>query len=342
MAYIKNKCNFQECEKWAQPGGIRGRCIRHGGGCNRRRCENTGCTKFTQRGGIPNRCFRHGGGLRCDEAECTKKARKSIRGTGKNNRCVRHGGGDRCEYSGGCRNAVQVSPRGTGIRHHCSQHGGGDRCEEWCCKALSNPSFALFSHPETGIGLCTHAARNMVHVAMVKGDYQLADNLKLRFGFKRDLVLRAEHVFYHELVKLVPKLTELRRVLDETVLSKLIGKTKILQDPRPDYFYLYPDTNIGLHGEFDEYEGHEENMDRLCKIAHHAGCQMTHVYYFRVKGYLGTPQALCRRVVKNNVAYYVMTDRGRNVLREVARYVEECVESMYNGKPPESMFVKVF
>lgn len=334
-------CFFPECKKWAQAGGIPGRCIIHGGGGNRKRCEEMGCTKFVQHGGIPNRCTRHGGGVKCDEPNCKKKARKSIRGTGKPYRCIKHGGGDRCEYPQRCPNAIQVSPRGTGVQYRCSKHGRGDRCEDLCCEPLSNPSFALFCHPETGVGLCTHAARNMVYQAIVSGDYQLADDLKTRFGFKRDLVLRAEHVFYYELVKLVPKLIRLRRVLDESVLSKLIGKTKSLEDPRPDYFHLYPDTNIGLHGEFDEYEGHEEDADRLRKIAHHAGCH--HVYYFRVKGHLHTPQAVCRRVVKHNVAYYVMTDRGRDVLREVALYVEECVESMYNGKPPpENTFIKIF
>jgi hypothetical protein len=43
----------------------------------------------------------------------------------------------------------------------------------------------------------------------VRGDEQLAEQLKQHFGFKSRLVLRAEHVFYYELVKMVPRLASL-------------------------------------------------------------------------------------------------------------------------------------
>lgn len=174
----------------------------------------------------------------------------------------------------------------------------------------------------------------MVIQAMTAGDKDLADHLKKQFGFKGDLVLRAEHVFYHELVKLVPQLTSLRRVLDESVLSKLLGKTKSLEDPRPDYFHLNEVTNIALHGEFDEKDDHEEDERRLRVIAHHAGCSADRVYYFRVKACLGRPQALCQRVLRKEMAYYQMTERGREVLEEVANYVRWCLERMDAGEPP--------
>ena len=175
----------------------------------------------------------------------------------------------------------------------------------------------------------------MVMQALTAGDHQLADQLKRHFAFKRDLVLRAEHAFYHELVKLVPELTWLRRVLDESVLSKLVGKIKSLEDPRPDYFHLNAATNIGLHGEFDEGENHEEDDGRLRVIASHAGCGAERVYYFRVKGHLGTPAALCKRVIQKGMAYYQTTAEGKRVLEEVAAYVRWCIERMQEGKPPE-------
>ncbi len=164
----------------------------------------------------------------------------------------------------------------------------------------------------------------MVIQALTAGVTELADRLKRRFGFKRDLLLRAENVFYYELVKLVPELASLRRVLDESVLSKLVGKSKSLEDPRPDYFHLNEDTNIGLHGEFDETDDHEEDAGRLRVIAHHAGCGDERVYYFRVKARLGTPEAVCERVVRRDVAYYRLTERGRAVLAEVAGFVRWC------------------
>jgi hypothetical protein len=46
----------------------------------------------------------------------------------------------------------------------------------------------------------------MIYRHIVEGDGRRADDLKRYFGFKRDLVLRAEHAFYYELVKLVPSL----------------------------------------------------------------------------------------------------------------------------------------
>ena len=112
----------------------------------------------------------------------------------------------------------------------------------------------------------------MIIEAQMNGDNDLADKLKRHFRFKQDLTLRAEHVFYYELVKLVPALTSLRRVLDQPVLSKLVGKAKCMEDPRPDYFHFDSKTNIALHGEFDEQDDHEESMERLRVIAHHAGC----------------------------------------------------------------------
>ena len=180
----------------------------------------------------------------------------------------------------------------------------------------------------------------MIYRHIVEGDGRRADDLKRYFGFKRDLVLRAEHAFYYELVKLVPELTQLRRVLDESVLSRLLGKSKTVDEPRPDYFHLHPQTNIALHGEFDENDGHEESIDRLRKIAHHAGCNR--VYYFRVRGHIGTSQAVCRRVIQQDVAYYIVTQRGRKVLQDVARYAKMCVKCMYAGIPPSGMFIQKF
>lgn len=181
----------------------------------------------------------------------------------------------------------------------------------------------------------------MVIEAQTNGDNDLADKLKRHFRFSKDLILRAEHIFYYELVKLVPALTSLRRVLDGTVLSKLVGKAKCMEDPRPDYFHFDMKTNIALHGEFDERNDHEESMERLRTIAHHAGCG-DRVYYFRVKGRLDTPEALCKRVTRQGMVLYQMTADGKRVVSEVASYVRACIDKMGAGIPPSTFSVPHF
>jgi hypothetical protein len=131
-------------------------------------------------------------------------------------------------------------------------------------------------------------------------------------------------------------------VLDETVLAKLLGKTKSVEDFRPDYFHLDEETNLALHGEFDERDGHEENEERLRVIAHHAGCGVDRVYYFRVKGHLGTPRALCKRITRKDIVYYRMTQHGMRVLGEVAAFVRECLECMSEGLLPEGFAIQRF
>ncbi|EWM27138.1 hypothetical protein Naga_100010g84 [Nannochloropsis gaditana] len=94
----------------------------------------------------------------------------------------------------------------------------------------------------------------MVISAAEQNSMKLVKTRKRHVDFRRELVLREEHVFYHELVKMVPKLASLRRMLDDSVLSKLVGKSRSLEDSLPDYYHLNEATNIALHGEFHEEE----------------------------------------------------------------------------------------
>jgi hypothetical protein len=123
-------------------------------------------------------------------------------------------------------------------------------------------------------------------------------------------------------------------VLDESVLAKLIGKTKSMEDPRPDYYHFDESTNMALHGEFDENDDHEECEKRLRIIAHHAGCGSERTFYFRVKARLGTSEALCQKVINKHVVYYRLTCRGMEVLAEVAGYAQYCVDQMRANRPP--------
>ena len=55
-------CSAPDCARVAVPGGINGRCKKHGGGA---RCLEPGCDKAAQSVRIKGRCTTHGGGLRC-------------------------------------------------------------------------------------------------------------------------------------------------------------------------------------------------------------------------------------------------------------------------------------
>lgn len=123
-------------------------------------------------------------------------------------------------------------------------------------------------------------------------------------------------------------------MLDQSVFAKLFDKTKELTGPRPDYFHFNIATNMALHGEFDEDDGHEDSHDRLRKIAHYAGCGSERVYYFLVNACIGTDHALLRRVKCNQGLYYKMTPIGYGVLDRVVEYVEECCDLMEANQPP--------
>jgi len=154
------------------------------------------------------------------------------------------------------------------------------------------------------------------------------------FHFKRDVACRAEQAFYYALVRRVPHLKELERVLDESVLSKLLGKAKCVNDPRPDYFHFYQPTNMALLGEFDETDNHEDSSQRLATICHHAGCGIERTYVFRVRAHIGGSNAVCVRRSHRGSVHYVLTQRGMEILNNVVEYVQHCLRLMRDGIPP--------
>jgi len=168
----------------------------------------------------------------------------------------------------------------------------------------------------------------------MSGDKKTAVKLKKHFGFVRDLVTRAEHVFYQELVKRVPQLSTMIRVLDGTISSGLFGKQKCLEDPRPDYFHLDEEAGMALHGEFDETRNHEDNDERLQVIAHQAGVGVERVYVFRVQADIGGKYAVCEQARHGHVAFYKMTKHGYKVLDNVVAHVRQCLDSMAKGILP--------
>jgi hypothetical protein len=83
------------------------------------------------------------------------------------------------------------------------------------------------------------------------------------FGFQKDLVLRAEHAWFHRINVVIPALRRVTRIYD-TSLAKTVGQQKAATDPRADVFSLFDDgtMRLGLHDEFDATPDHEDSTAR--------------------------------------------------------------------------------
>jgi hypothetical protein len=181
--------------------------------------------------------------------------------------------------------------------------------------------------------MCTFAARCMISAADTLFEKQ---SLMNHFRFKRNLVMRGEHAFYHTLCLLVPELSMSERVLDESVLTAQLGKRKSLHDPRPDYFHYFGGSNIGLalHGEYDESPNHEDCDDRLKVIADAAGCGIDSTYIFRVMAWHDTKRSLCVRRVYRENAYFMITEEGIRVAKVTAQIIKERLTWISKGLNP--------
>jgi hypothetical protein len=98
-------------------------------------------------------------------------------------------------------------------------------------------------------------------------DSDTFERLRRHFGFKHDLILRAEQVFYFELCKRLPELKNLERYIDVPITE---AKGTSLYEPKPDQFHFL--KGVGLHGEHDEHSNHEQSRDREEIIAAIADC----------------------------------------------------------------------
>jgi hypothetical protein len=350
-------CNFVDengelCTKRVQSSsqftGIPGRCKRHVGGnrCQKEGCE-TSAPNSTRCTGLPGMCTDHGGGTRCEHEDETE-GENNVQGCCPNSAQIKKGGTPgMCESHGGAKRipkiclkcgkkAARCSTRKTGIPGMCVACGGDNRCEKPCCTALPGiPTVAKHIHPDTGEGICTAFARNMVAEALFEKNEEDVQRLMKYFDFKRKLVFRAEQAFFCALNKAAPELRQFESAIDTSVLKQFYGKNKSTEDRRPDAFFLCRETNVALHFEYDENTYHEDDDTRLTLIANQAGCGPDAVYVVRVNGHQNTNDSLCtRRIYKNEHAYYELTEQGNQVVTRVADYMKECVDQMKLGILP--------
>ena len=161
--------------------------------------------------------------------------------------------------------------------------------------------------------MCTFAYRQIVIDARIKGDEAKAVEVERLSTFKQFLFLRTEHVNYFEFVEEVPRLKDLRRALDETIV---FTQDKGAYRLKPDYFHLNETTTIALHSEFNE-NTQEDNRNRLQHIAHEAGCGWEKDFYFRVVAHIDNRAlALCKRGSDQYGDCYDITPRGKDMLKE--------------------------
>jgi hypothetical protein len=321
-------------------------CTQHGGGD---RCQHIDCDKSAAHSksgmGTVGMCFQHGGGDCCkhvdDEGnrDCNSSAANSKNGEGVQGMCVKHKGGNRCQHINAdgiqdCDFSAQHCKTGNGNNDMCKRHGGGDRCQQICCK--TDPTVASGRHPDTGEMMCTQAMRHAVILAS-ENDSVLQERLMQHFGFKRSLVNRGELVFYHRLNILIPELRHSERFLDESIISKSLGKRKSIHDLRPDYFHIFDIGNekLALHGEYDERPCHENDDDRLNTIAEISGCGVNNTYVFRIMANHDTDKAVCKRfVVNKNHVYFKLSNYGEMIAQQTAKIIKQRIEWITNGLPP--------
>lgn len=182
-------------------------------------------------------------------------------------------------------------------------------------------------HPKTGLGMCTYGMRCYVNSA--SSTEEKAKRMQY-FGFKRSLVQRAEHAFYHALSLAVPALRLSERVLDTSILAAMLGKRKSMSDRRPDYYHYFSgkkDEAFAILGEFDEKETHEDHDERLRVICDSTNAGFEHTYIFRVQGYMNTSsRPLCIRRTYKEHSYFELTKAGHVVVDKVAKALVQRIE----------------
>ncbi|KAG5192844.1 hypothetical protein JKP88DRAFT_260791 [Tribonema minus] len=325
------RCVVPGCPSSAEQAadGRPGRCVAHAGG---RRCEVAGCESSAVSGGVGGEalCGRHGGGRRCDVDGCPKAA-VSGGAPGGGRFCRGHGGGLRCSVEG-CGKAAQSGGRRTGAPPRCCGHGGGHRCAMSCCRGVEGlePSHAPHAHPDDGRRMCAFAARYLVQCAP-SDEERVA--LMRRFRFKKLLVMRGEHAFYHALTKEAPELRLTTRVLDASVRAAA-GKIKGTGDGRPDAFQYIADgeSEWAIHLEYDEGVKHEKGEGRLADVADAAGVDPSRVFVVRVQAHHDEPaKAVCARRTKGSHSYFELTRQGEEVVAETAEAVREILSWIRDG-----------
>jgi hypothetical protein len=196
------------------------------------------------------------------------------------------------------------------------------------------PTLSWGYHPTNDSGMCAFSAHYLINSADSKPE---KDELMKHFKFKRNLVMRGEHAFYHTLCLMVPELSTSERILDGSLalLAHNLGKRKTLNDQRPDYYHSFISNGqtFSLHGEYDETDGHEDDDDRLGLLAE-MGNSVGRTYVFRVQARHYTDAAVCKRRQHKDNTYYTLTEHGKMVAQQAAEIIRQRLAWIAQGLAP--------
>jgi hypothetical protein len=142
--------------------------------------------------------------------------------------------------------------------------------------------------------------------------------------------MSGERAVLYELCKLIPELQD--NAAFDFPVPVLFGKQKKLEWKKPDYLKIF--YGGYLHIEYDEYVDHEDDEERLVEIQ--SQTQSPFGYVIRICEQRGTKEALCKRHVHGDFAYYKL--RGdENTNRKIvhaADVIRERLEWLKHGLEP--------
>jgi hypothetical protein len=291
----------------------------------------------------------------CEEDKCTAQPSYGEPGSEEYTHCSEHAPpgyedvrNKRCAHQGCGKNRSFGSESGpdAGTRMRCYEHKKeGDinlvetMCAMACCVDGGPPS--KFMHPEYNLvgsefyhrRICSFARRALVEDAMMNNDTCRVESLMAYFKMETILTLNAQSAFRVACEKNYYKLLN---GCEEIIFDRPAKEgPKTVGDKRPDIFYkwIIGDKKFGIHIEYDERSGHEEEDGRIEYIAKDAGCE-GNVYLIRVQGKQDSASPMCVKKTRVTVVYWDVTEFGKEVAIEVADEVKKRIGWIQRGLSP--------
>ena len=250
-----------------------------------------------------------------------------------------------CSFPG-CKVSAHYGPEG-GLPLTCVHHKeegyinvNAAQCAMACCADGDGVQAKFFhigygdeSSDFFGKRICTFGRRVMIEDAIQKNDINELSRLMDFYELDKVTTLNAQSAFRFECEQKYHDL--LGNCVDIVFDGHVHEGPKTLWSKRPDIFYKFVvnGVNYGIHIEYDETSGHEDDPVRLRCIEENAGCE-GRVYLIRVNGGHDSKNPACTRVEMTNYSYYVVTHEGRQVASMVSDAVVDRIRWIEEGLGP--------
>ena len=344
----RRRCNFPGCTSNQRPsfgyeGKKKTRCLEHKqeGMVSRKICQQESCSisaSFGLEGSVATHCKNHApdgaylvNAKTCAHESCNKQPIFGEMGTKKPTHCKAHAPAGHVDVKNKRCTTPECDKLCVDSTAFCVAHGGGKKCPMECC--MYGGPRPQYRHPDNMSWICAFAARVLMENAYMNNDNDRVRMLMEHFGRKSIMVLNQQSAFRTEIEKRYwPKLQSCCDILFDASVS---AKPKSLNDFRPDIFYKWcvDGVGFGIHIEYDEGRGHEDDDTRLEWIARSAGVE-GRVYVIRVRDSTSEGN-LCDRRQHGGVVYYEMNAVGRSVAGKVANAVMERIDWIQAGLGPD-------